>query len=58
MGKQGIDSLVLIRMDHQAGPLVQQQDMLILIQDIQLRLVQGQKSVFRGGAVKELVVDI
>ena len=58
MGEEGVHPLVLIGVDHQSRALVHQKDVLILIEDIQLGLVEGQEGVFRGGAVEKLVVDV
>ena len=58
MSEEGVHPLVLIWVDHQTGPLVRQQDVLILIEDVQLGLVEGQKGVLRGGLVEKLIVDI
>ena len=58
MSDEGVDPFCLVRMDHKTGTLVQQHQVFVLIYDIQLGLIQGQKCVFRCGLVEELVVDI
>ena len=49
VGDEGVDVLVLVGVDHQAGPLVHQQDVLVLVDDVQLGLEDGQKGIFRRG---------
>ena len=58
MGDEGIDPLLLVRVDEQAGALVHQQQVLILVDNIQLRLEDGEKRILRGGGVEKLVVDV
>ena len=58
MGEQGVDLLLLVRVDHQSRALVHQQKVLVLIDNVQLGLEDRQKGVFRGGGVKKLVVDV
>ena len=48
----------LVGVDHQAGPLVQQQQILVLIHDVQAGLEQRQEKIVLPGLVKELVVDV
>ena len=55
---QGVDLLLLVRVDHQSRALVHQQKVLVLIDNVQLGLEDRQKGVFRGGGVKKLVVDV
>ena len=58
MVDQGVDLLCLVGVDHQAGALVQQQQILVLIHDVQAGLEQGQEKIVLPGLVKELVVDV
>ena len=55
---EGVDLLRLVGVDHQAGPLVQQQQILVLIHDVQAGLEQRQEKIVLPGLVKELVVDV
>ena len=55
---EGVDLLCLVGVDHQAGALVQQQQILVLIHDVQAGLEQGQEKIVLPGLVKELVVDV
>ena len=58
VGQKGVDLLLFVRVDHQTGPLVHQQDMFVFKQNMQIGLVKGQKRVFRRGGLEKLVVDI
>ena len=55
---EGVDLLRLVGVDHQAGALVHQQQVLILVDDVQLGLEHRQKEIFLIGLVKELIIDI
>ena len=55
---EGIDLLRLVGVDHHAGALVHQQQILILVDDVQPGLEHCQEHVFLRGLVKELVIDI
>ena len=48
----------VVGVDGHAGPLVHQQDVLILVDDLQLRGRDGQVGVVGPGAVEELVINI
>ena len=58
MVDEGVDLFRFVCVDHQAGPLVHQQQILIFIDDIQLGGKEGEEHVFLRGLVKKLVVDI
>ena len=58
VGEEGVYTLALVGVNHQARTLIQQQDVFVLIEDIQPGLVERQKGVLQGGFVKKLVVDI
>ena len=58
MVDEGVDLLRLVGVDHQAGALVHQQQVLILVDDVQLGLEHRQKEIFLIGLVKELIIDI
>ena len=58
VGDEGVDVLPLVRVDQQAGALVHQEDVLVLIDDVQLGLEDGEEGVLRGGGVEELIVDV
>ena len=58
MGDEGVDVLPLVGMDQQAGALVHQEDVRVLVDDVQLGLKDGEEGVLRGGGVKEFVVDV
>ena len=58
VGDEGVDLLVLVGVAEQAGPLVQQQQVLVLVHDVQPGLEHGQEGVVLPGLVKELVVDV
>lgn len=45
-------------MTQQAGALIEQQQIFILIDQIQLRPEHGEKGIFLPGGVKEFVVDV
>ena len=55
---ESVDFLCLIGVDHYAGPLVDQEEVFVLIDDVQLGAKQREKDVFLGGLVKKLIVDI
>ena len=55
---EGVDLLSLVGMDHQAGAFVRQQQVLVLIDDVQPGLEQGEEHVFLRGLVKELIIDV
>ena len=58
MGEQGIDPLLVVGVDHQTGPLIQQEQVLILVHDVKLGLEHGEKRVLPAGRLKKLVVDV
>ena len=55
---EGVDLLGFVGVDHHAGALVHQQEVLVLIDQIQLGTEHGQKEIFLRGLVKELIIDI
>ena len=58
MGDERVDIFMLVRVDHKARALIDQEKVLILIDNIQLGLKDGQKGVFRRRGVKKLIIDI
>ena len=58
VGNQGVYVFVLIRVDHNPRPLVYQKQILVLVDDVELGLKDGEEGVFRGRGIKKLVVDI
>lgn len=48
----------IMGMDRQTGPLVHQDDLVILIDDVQLRRRHGQVSIVLPGCIEKLVIDI
>ena len=55
---EGVHLLRLIRVDHQSGTLVRQEDILVLVQNIQTGLEEGEEQVVLPGLLKKLVVDV
>ena len=55
---EGVHLFRLVGVYHHAGRLVHQQQVLILIENVQPGLEEGEKGVLLGGLLKELVVDI
>ena len=53
-----IDLFRLVGMDHKTGPLIQKEEVFILVEDVQLRLEKGEKEVVLPGLVEKLIVDI
>ena len=58
MVDEGVHLLRLVGVNHQSRPLVDQQQVLVLVHDVHLRLEQCQEHIFLRRLVKELVVDI
>ena len=58
MGDERVDIFMLVRVDHKARALIDQEKVLVLIDNIQLGLKDGQKGVFRRWGVKKLIIDI
>ena len=58
MVNKGIDLFRLVGVNHQSGPLVRQEEVFVLVDDVQPGLEDGEKEIFFLGLVKELVVDI
>ena len=58
MVDEGVDFLRLVGVNHQAGALVRQQQIFILVYNVQLGLEESEKEIFPVGLVKELVIDI
>ena len=58
VGDEGVHLLVLVGVAQKAGPLVEQHQVFVLIDDIQLGLEHRQKGVVLPGLVKKLIVDI
>ena len=58
VGDQGVDLLVLIGVAEQAGPLVQQHQVFILVDDLQPGPEHREEGVVLPGLVEELVVDV
>ena len=58
MVEEGVHLLRLVGVDHQPGPLVRQQEVLVLVEDVQPGLKEGEKEVVLPGLVKKLVVDV
>ena len=50
--------LRLVSVDHQPRPLVDQQQVLVLVHDVHLRLEQRQEKILLRRLVKEFVVDV
>ena len=55
---EGVDLLRLVGVYHQPRPLVQQQQVFVLVHDGETGLEQCQKQVILSGLVEELVVDV
>ena len=55
---EGVHLLRLVSVDHQPRPLVDQQQVLVLVHDVHLRLEQRQEKILLRRLVKELVVDV
>ena len=58
MGDEGGDVLVLVGVAEESGALVAHQQVLVLVDDVQLGLEDGEEGVVLGGGVKKLVVDV
>ena len=58
MVDKGVDLLRLVSVDGQAGALVHQQQVIVLVDDIQLGLEHREKEIVLIGLVKELVIDV
>ena len=58
MGDEGVYPLVLVGVNHDPRPLVHQQQVFVLVDNVQLGLEHRQEGIFRGGNVEELVVDV
>ena len=58
MVDKGVHLFGFAGVDHHPGPLVRQKDVFVLIEDIQLRLEQGEEQVVLPGLLKKFVVDI
>jgi hypothetical protein len=56
--EEGVHLLRLVGVDHQSGPLVRQQEVLVLVEDVQPGLEEGEEEVVLPGLVKKLVVDV
>jgi hypothetical protein len=55
---EGVDLLRLIGVDHHAGPLVRQKEVLVLIEDLQFGLEEGKEEIVLPGLVEKFVVDV
>ena len=53
VGEQGVDPLVLVRMDHQSRAFVHQQKVLVLVDDVQLGLEDRTERRFPGWGVSK-----
>ena len=58
MGDESVHPLMVVRVDHHAGPLVQEYQVLVLIHNVQLGFEYRQKGIFPIGGFKKLVVDV
>ena len=58
MVDQRVDSLRLVGMDHQSWPLVRQEKVFVLVNNIQVWLKNGEEEIFLFGLVKELIFDL
>ena len=58
MVDEGVHLLRLVGVDYQTWTLVDQQQVLVLVHDVHLRLEQRQEHILLRRLVKELVVDI
>ena len=58
MVDEGIHLLLLVGMDHKPGPLIQQKEVFILIDDRQLRAKESEKEVILPRLIEELIVDV
>ena len=58
MVNEGVDLLRFIRVDGHTGPLIRQQQIFVLVDNIQLRLEYGEKQIFLIGLVKKLVINV
>ena len=58
MGDEGVDVFIRVRVAEQTRPLVADNELVILVDDVQAGLEDGEESVVLPGAVKELVVDV
>ena len=58
MVDEGVHLLRLVGVDYQSRPLVDQQQVLVLVHDVHLGLEQRQEHVLLRRPVEELVVDI
>ena len=58
MSDEGVDLLALVGVDHHSRPLVHQQKVLVLVDDVKLGLEDREEGVLRGRGVEELVVDV
>ena len=58
MVDEGVDFLRLVGVDHQPGPLVHEKKVLVLVDDAQPGLENGEEEIFLFGLVKELIVDV
>jgi len=55
---EGVDLFRLIGVNHQTGPLVQQEDVFVLVENVQFGLEKGQEEVILPGLLEKFVVDI
>ena len=58
VGDQGVCVAVFVRMDDHAGRFVRKQDVLILVNDAQLRRLDAAEGLFLARRFKILVVEI